>query len=136
MLCINTYSQTHIDQARKKVAAQLKTYQALIAGVKDNKAVEAFEPHYFNNLLIALDSHFVHRARAKEGKDGNPLNETRMLCDALINNQGTLAAEKSIKYVPDKSVLKYSIGDEIKLKAADFMLLSKAFLAEIESKYL
>jgi hypothetical protein len=33
-------------------------------------------------------------------------------------------------------VLKYQVGDEIKLNAADFMLLSSAFFAEIERKYL
>jgi len=33
-------------------------------------------------------------------------------------------------------VLKYQVGDEIRLSRKDFLLLSGAFFAEIESKYL
>jgi hypothetical protein len=35
-----------------------------------------------------------------------------------------------------KSVLKYKIGDESKLSEKNFTLLSKAFIADIEKKYL
>lgn len=52
----------------------------------------------------------------------------------LPNNK--MSADKTIKYDPVKSVLKYRAGDEIKLSEADFVRLSSAFLAEIESKYL
>jgi len=37
---------------------------------------------------------------------------------------------------PENSIVKYQPGDEIKLKQEDFLKLSKAFFAEIESKYL
>jgi hypothetical protein len=97
-------------------------------------AIEAFEPHFFNNMVLALDSHFVHRARAMETKDGNPLNEVRMLCNSMISNNNIMCAEKTIKSDPAKSVLKYRVGDDIKLNEADLMLLSSAFLAEIEDK--
>ena len=33
-----------------------------------------------------------YRARTKEGKDGNPLNEVRMLCSSLMHDDGRLAA--------------------------------------------
>ncbi len=69
-------------------------------------------------------------------KDGNPLNEVRMLCNSMMNNHNMMGADKTIKYDPAKSVLKYRVGDEIKLNEADFIRLSSAFFAEIESKYL
>jgi hypothetical protein len=47
-----------------------------------------------------------------------------------------MSADKTIKLDPTKSVLKYRVGDEIKLNKADFFLISKAFFAEIERKYL
>jgi hypothetical protein len=87
-------------------------------------------------MVLALDSYFVHRARAMEKKDGNPLNEVRMLCNSMMNNNNMMCADKTIKFDPTKSVLKYRIGAEIKLNEADFMLLSSAFFAEVESKYL
>jgi hypothetical protein len=46
-----------------------------------------------------------------------------------------MCADKTIKFDPAKSVLKYRVGDEIKLNAPDFMRLSSAFFAEVESKY-
>jgi len=87
-------------------------------------------------MVLALDSYFVHRARAIEKKDGNPLNEVRMLCNSMMNNNDILCADTTIKYNPAKSMLKHRVGDEIKLNEADFILLSSAFFAEIERKYL
>jgi hypothetical protein len=51
----------------------------------------------------------------------------------MMNNNNVMCADKTIMFDPATSVLKYRIGDEIKLKEADFILLS--FFAEIESKY-
>jgi hypothetical protein len=85
-------------------------------------------------MVLAMDSYFVQRMRAKEMKDGNPLNEVRLLCNSMMYNN-RMGADKTIKYDPARSVLKYRVGDEIRLKEADFILLSSAFFAEIESKY-
>ena len=71
-----------------------------------------------------------------EGKDGNPLNEVRILCNSMINNDNKMYVDKTIKYNPAKSILKYQAGDEIKLNKVGFLQLSNAFFAEIESKYL
>ncbi|TMP92276.1 MAG: hypothetical protein E6L07_12450 [Verrucomicrobia bacterium] len=96
-------------------------------------------PLFFNNLVVVLDGFFVHRSRTLEGKDGNPLNEFRMICTSLLQNHGVMCPDKTnnktIKYSPEKSVVKLKIGDEIKLTESAFVLLSRAFFAEIETKF-
>ena len=96
-------------------------------------------PLFFNNLVVVLDGFFVHRSRTLEGKDGNSLNEFRMICTSLLQNHGVMCTDKTnnktIKYSPEKSVVKLKIGDEIKLTESAFVLLSRAFFAEIETKF-
>jgi hypothetical protein len=68
--------------------------------------------------------------------DSEPLNEERLLGDSLMNNHNIMGTDKTIKFDSAQSVLKVKVGDEIKLTEADFLLLCKAFFAEIESKFL
>jgi hypothetical protein len=77
----------------------------------------------------------VHRVRNREGKDGNPLNEVRVIADSLVSRGGVMGAEKSIKLDPASLLLGYAPGDQIALGAEDFRTLSSAFLAEIEVRY-
>ena len=83
-----------------------------------------------------MDALFVHRARAIEKLDGNPLNEVRIMCTSTMHNDNKMCTDNTIRLNPTRSVLKYKAGDEIKLNEADFLLIFKAFFAEIESKYL
>ena len=143
MLSVTNYSPEHIAAGRARVAAQIAAYRHVLATARDQagdeEAVDAaftsFEPVFFNNMVLTLDSYFTHRARALEGKDGNPLNEVRVLCNSLVQNDGLLALDKTIRLKPATSVLGYDAGDEIALTEADFVRLSDAFFAEIESKY-
>jgi hypothetical protein len=98
-------------------------------------ALAAFEPAFFNNLLLALEMRFVHRLRGVEGKDGNPLNEVRMLAASLMDNGGVLAPNSTIRYDAGKALLGIDIGDRIALNADDFEALCAAFLAEIEKRF-
>jgi hypothetical protein len=132
---MNNYSQEYIDECRAAIDAQVAAYKKLVAVVRDRAAVQAFEPVFFNNMVLALENYFVHRSRGIEGKDGNPLNEVRVLCSSMMSNKGIMSADKTIRLKPEKSLLKYQVGDEIKLSEGDFLLLSKSFFAEIESKY-
>jgi hypothetical protein len=74
--------------------------------------MEAFEATFFNNMVLLLDYLFVHRLRTVEGKDGNPLNEVRILCNSMLLNDNIMTADKSIKLSPEGSVLKYRVGDK------------------------
>jgi hypothetical protein len=98
-------------------------------------AVKALEPHLFNHMVLALNDYFCHRARGMEGKDGNPLNEVRMLANSIASADGTLQSDKTIRYDPANAVLNYAVGDAIRLSADDFTRLCAAFFDEIERKY-
>ncbi len=144
MLSVSHFSPTYVDGCRARVDTQISAYRDLVAAANDvdrtdktrlGAAIATFEPLFFNNMVLVLDNSFLHRSRNLEGKDGNPLNEVRVLCNSLLNNGGVTAADKQIKLDPAKSILKYQVGDEIKLSEADFVLLAEAFFAEIENRY-
>jgi hypothetical protein len=63
------------------------------------------------------------------------MNEDRLLFNSIMTNENKMFVDKVIKYKADKAVLKYGIGDEIKLTEKDFVQLSSAFLAEVEKKF-
>ena len=145
MLCVNNYGRDYIDSCRSSIEGQVSTYRELVAAgasvrggsqAQFDSAIAAFEPVFFNNMVLVLENYFVHRSRTLEKKDGNPLNEVRILCTSMMSNGGRLAADKQIKLDPDKSVLEYRIGDPIKLSEKDFLRLAEAFFAEIERKFL
>jgi len=139
MLGVRNYPQDYINGCRSRVEADLSNYRNLVGGATKaplSSTFETFEVTFFNNMVLVLDHFFVHRLRTVEGKHGNPLNEVRILCDALMHNNGVMNVDKSIKLSPAKSVLQYQAGDEIKLNEGDFLRISKAFFSEIESRYL
>lgn len=141
MLGMKTYSQDFIDACRARVEADVRAYRKQVG----KAPTKEFEARFFNNLVLLLDYMFVHRLSGIEGKDGNPLNEVRVLCNSLLFNQGKLQIEKlagwptsavsSLTLPPEKSLLKLRGGDEVKLSEADFLRLSKAFFAELEKRY-
>ena len=144
MLGTNRYPAAYVQAARDEIAANIRAYRDLVAAASKasgmsltriDAALSAFEPAFFNNLLIALEMRFVHRLRGQEGKDGNPLNEVRMLAASLMDNDGVLAENKSIRYDPSKAVLRIDIGERIHLNADDFEALCTMFLHEIETRF-
>ena len=137
MLCMNSYTQDYIDECRASMEKQLAAYKKLLAAGRAktrtgfDSAVAVFEPLFFNNLVVDLDGFFVHRSRTIEGKDGNPLNEFRDHRYIALQNHGVMSTEKTnnktIKYSPEKSIVKLKIGDEIKLTEPAFVALFKPF---------
>ena len=142
MLGMKRYSREYIDACRARVDADLRAYRKQVG----SSPTKEFESRFFNDQVLLLDYMFVHRLSGIEGKDGNPLNEVRVLCNSLLYNQGKLQVEKrpgwpnsavsGLKLPPEKSVLKLEAGDEVKLSEADFMRLAEAFFSEMERRYL
>jgi hypothetical protein len=141
MLSVSKYTQEYVDQCRASIDSQISAYEDLVTAAASTgeprveAALQAFEPTFFNSMVLVLDHHFLHRARNIEGKDGNPLNEARVLCNSMMDNNGVMAADKTIRMKPGESLLTYDVGDEIRLSKDDFRLLANGFFAEIESKY-
>lgn len=153
MLAMKKYSREYIDECRSRVESGASAYSQLVAAARKHRddealssAIEALEAAFFHNMLLTLDYFFVHRLVGIEGKDGNPLNEVRILCNSMLLNQNIMSTsyprphasalgDKSIKLSPEKSVLKHQFGDEIKLTEADFSRISEAFFEEMERKF-
>jgi hypothetical protein len=136
------YTQEELDHAKTAIARQLAAYKKLAKTVDGDAsdpnvkaALDAFEPLFFNNMTLVLDRYFVHRLRTVTGKDGNPLNEVELMSESLMNNDGVLRGNNVIKFVPDQSVLKLNIGDRIRLSAGHFERLYKAFLSDLQAKF-
>jgi hypothetical protein len=140
MLGMKKYPKDYVKACRARVDTDLRAYRK-----HAGKAGEEFEARFFNNQVLLLDHMFVHRLAGVEGKDGNPLNEVRVLCNSLLLNNGKFQVDKrpgwpesagsGIKLSPEKSVLKLEAGDEVKVREADFVRLSEAFFKEIEKRY-
>lgn len=136
MLATTTYPPEYLAACRDRVAATCDSWaRAAASGDGAATALERLEPLYFGHALLALDASFVHRLRAAEGKDGNPLNEVRLLCAALLSADGMLRPEKGIKYDPARAVLGLAVGAPVRLGAAAYARLAAAFLAEVERRY-
>jgi hypothetical protein len=142
MLGRKSYTPQELDDARTAMDRQLAAYDALVEALdgatsdpKVAAALAEFEPLFAENLTLALDRRFVHRLRAVTGKDGNPLNEVELMAESLMNNHGVLRGNNVIKLKREESVLKIGVGEPIRLGAAEFRRLSRAFLDQIEAKF-
>jgi hypothetical protein len=133
MLGRANYPLDFIVACRKRAERQLKLYDALAK--KAGKEADAFEPEFFNTMVLALDHYFMHRLRGKEGKDGNPLNEVRMLAASLLENEGVMTRDSTIKYDPAKSTTGIALGEKIVLDRKTFEALADGFFGEIADKF-
>lgn len=133
MLGRANYSLDFIMGCRKRAEKQLKLYDALAK--KAGKEAEAFAPEFFNTMVLALDHYFMHRLRGKEGKDGNPLNEVRMLAASLLENDGVMTKDNTIKYDPAKSITGIALGERIVIDRKQFEALMDGFFDEIGAKF-
>lgn len=135
MLATNKYAKSYVDKCHRDFEDHVAAYRALSKALKPGTALKTFERTYFRNLILALDRCFVHRTRALEKKDGNPLTEVRMLCSSISDGTGRLVADSTIRYDAARSILKLKVGDEIVLSAESFERLLNEFIEELRTKY-
>jgi hypothetical protein len=128
MLAKTSFPRDYLESTRAAIDARVAAFRKL-GDVGD------FETVYFNDLVLVLELAFVHRLRNAEGKDGNALNEVRLLAVSLLTNGGRLVADKQVKLRPETSVLGYAAGDEIAVREDGFLRLADAFFAEIAARY-
>ena len=133
-----SFTRASLQSCRDEIAAQIRAYRDLVGAASKasgmsltriDAALAAFEPAFFNNLLVALDARFAGHAN-----DAGPLAEVRLLSASLTSNGGVLAASGDIPYDADASLLRIDLGERIALNADDFEALCAAFLAELDSK--
>src|SRR6476469_8690203 len=133
MLGMKSYDKEYIRSCRALIDRNLKAYDTEAKKV----AGKTFEIRYFNSQVLLLDYMFVHRLSGMEGKDGNPLNEVRVLCNSILLNDGKLQVEKlsgwpnaavaGLTLSPDRSILGLKPGQPVRLTRADFVRLADAF---------
>lgn len=129
MLARTTFPADYLDSVRTRVADQVAAWNQV------PKPSAELEAAYFNNLVLVLELAFVHRLRGKEGKDGNPMNEVRLLAASILENDSRLTTDKQIKLKPESSVLGLATGDVIALSRDDFVRLSEAFLDAVTATF-
>ena len=83
-----------------------------------------------------LDAWFGGRERDLEGEDGNPMNEVRVIADSVVGNASTLRVLEPVRWAPERTVLRFAVGDEVEMSADGFERLAAAYLAAIENTYL
>lgn len=139
MLSVSSYSSDYVGACRARIDVQVAAYRELaaVAGRQEggDDALADFAPTFFANLVLALEMSFCHRARGQEGKDGNPMNEVRVLSRSILENGGVLLDDDQIRLKPGTSVLGLAVGDEIRLSEADFVALCDAYFDAIERTY-
>lgn len=134
MLCMNSYPKAYIENSQHRLDRQIADYRKL--RLPRTEATAAFEKQFLRHMLLALEHYFCHRSRTREKKDGNPLNELRMLCTSIMESDGRLASDSTIQYDVGLAVLQLDIGDRIDLDVEDFQALSRAVFADLQRKFM
>jgi len=119
-----------------EIAAQIRAYRDLVGAASKasgmslariDAALAAFEPAFFNNLLVALDARFPARPRNAAASV-----EVALLAQAVLHHGGVLTASTTLPYDADTAVLRLDVGERVSLNAEDVEMLATAFLAGIE----
>jgi hypothetical protein len=124
MLLRTGYDRHYVAACRESVGAAAEELRRVGAGSAA-----------WNQLLPALDRWFSIRNPKLEGRDGNPINEVRVIAESVTEHGAVMTIPKGIKLSPESSVLGFEPGEEISLDGDAFERLFDAFLAEVEAKF-
>ena len=128
MLGRQNYPREYIERCQLDIATQ-------IAEFREMPPVSAsFAQRLAGHLVIVMDACFTYRARDVVGKDGNPLNEVRVLAQSWMYGT-TVVEDSTVKWDTEKMVLGLSKGDDIVLTMGHVDHLQRAFFAELTEKY-
>ena len=128
MLGRTNYSPDYIKAVHGRVTRVLKAFDKA-------KPAEPFAGEALLDVVLGLEMAFVHRVRMNEGKDGNPLNEVRMIAASVLEFGSVMTADKTIKWDAAKSVTGLALGDKIVLSRKQVGELVDAFIEEVAKKY-
>jgi uncharacterized protein (UPF0548 family) len=124
MLLRTGYDRDYVAACRQSVGAAVDELRRAGAGSAA-----------WNQLVPALDRWFSLRNPKLEGRDGNPINEVRVIAESVTEHGSVMVVPRGIKLAPESSVLGFAEGEEITLDGDAFERLFNAFLAEAEDKY-
>jgi hypothetical protein len=124
MLLRTGYDRHYVAGCRESVGAAVEELRRVGAGSAA-----------WNQLVVALEHWVAQRIPKIEGRDGNPLNEVRVLAASVTEHGSVVVIPRGIKLSPDTSVLGFEQGEEISLDGDAFERLFDAFLAEVEAKF-
>lgn len=130
----------YVASCRERINAQIECYNQLIATAKDeyttNEALDEtianFEPVFFNNLLLVMESYFDLKAQPDSQHLPGALQEVRLLCSAIRHNHNQLGNGYTTAVDPEQMVLKLAPGSTIRLNETNFITLANAYLNEME----
>ena len=124
-----TYTSDEVESCRDNCDALIAAWGA---NEVDDSTLESL---VFGQAVVVLHTWFGHRRRELEGDDGNALNEVRVIADSIVDNDAVLRVEGPITWVPERTVLRLDVGDDVQITANGFERLTAAYLAAIESTY-
>jgi hypothetical protein len=73
---------------------------------------------------------FRHKNREAEGKDVHSPDKVEVSCHAVMHHADKPCENEVMKVAPDKSVLRFKVGNEIKFGEEGFVNIYKAFFPE------
>jgi hypothetical protein len=124
-----TYTSDEIEACRDNCDTLLAAWGA--NDVEDT----TLEGLVFAQAVVVLDAWFADRPRDLEGDDGNPMNEVRVIADSVVGNDSVLRVSEPISWVPERTVLRLSVGDDVAVSANGFERLAAAYLTAVEATF-